>query len=443
MNLFAGHIVVVIVLTLGFLLAIIVTQQRRFPQSTLAWLLAFFLLPYGAIPLFLLLGFRNKQTSGLQISSGGSLDLGEGKQSPLEDVFAACGLPPAVSGNDFTLLDTPQNAHRAIFKIIAGAQHDLWVSFYIISKDEEGRAFLSALTDQARTGVNVCLLLDWFGAFAAPRGALRAFRQAGRKLRYAAIPNLRWHGPGLNLRNHRKMIISDGVAAFAGGMNVGGQYMSSSTNTDVWTDLSFTVSGPAINIFCAAFQADWSSAKIDTDTLSQPVAKQAKTGTARLQLVPSGPGIDGDVLHDSLVHAIHCAHNRIWLASPYYLPSDTLSEALSLACRRGVDVIIITPAKSNQRLADLARGPYLREVQRRGGNILLHPGMLHAKMGVIDDTAWIGSANFDMRSMFLNSELALFVSDADSVRRLTTWFEQEAARCQTMTSTPTLFQKFL
>jgi cardiolipin synthase len=134
---------------------------------------------------------------------------------------------------------------------------------------------------------------------------------------------------------------------------------------------------------------------------------------------------------------------RVWLASPYYLPSDALNEALLLACRRGVDVVILTPARSHQWLTDLARGPYLREVQARGGKVLLHPGMLHAKMGTIDDTAWVGSANFDMRSIFLNSEMALLMSDADSVLRLTPWFDQEAARSQPMAGAPNRGRQFL
>jgi cardiolipin synthase len=179
MMLFEGHIIVVVMLILGFSLAIIVTQQQRSPQSTLAWLLAFVLLPYAAIPLFLLLGFRNTLANGAVIDFGGSACRSNGTASPLEDVFAAAGLPPAMPGHSFTLLDTPHAAHDAIFKIIGDAQRELWISFYIISKDPEGRAFLASLTDKARAGIKVYLLIDWFGAFAAPRGAMRAFKRAG------------------------------------------------------------------------------------------------------------------------------------------------------------------------------------------------------------------------------------------------------------------------
>lgn len=436
-----GHLVIVVVLAVGFLLAVIVTQQRRSPQSSLAWLLAFVLLPYASIPLFLFLGFRKKRALGMRVNFDQPANCTTEAQSPVEEVFAASSLPPALSGHDFTLLDTPKNAHQAIFQTIEKTRRDLWVSFYIVSNDPEGRAFLAALTNKARAGVNVCLLLDWLGAFAAPRSALRDFQNAGGALRYAATPHVRWSGPSLNLRNHRKMIISDGALAFSGGMNVGTQYMSAAPNDHAWVDLSFTLRGPAISTFAAVFRADWLGSGPPDDSLSKDTKAHSAIGTTRAQLVPSGPGIGGDPLHDGLVHAIHCARDRVWLASPYYLPSDGLNDAILSACKRGVDVIVMTPATSNQRLTDWARGPYLHEVYRQGGKIILHPWMLHAKMGLIDETSWVGSANFDMRSMLLNYELALFVSDTDTVNILAAWFEKEATRCQIMQGPPTRFQQ--
>jgi cardiolipin synthase len=107
------------------------------------------------------------------------------------------------------------------------------------------------------------------------------------------------------------MIISDGASVFAGGMNVGGQYMTLLVSPDAWTDVSFTVLGPAIHTFATVFEADWANANIRGAPLPAHSMAQAATGTARAQLVPSGPGIDEDALHDALVHAIHCAHTGL------------------------------------------------------------------------------------------------------------------------------------
>ncbi len=149
-----------------------------------------------------------------------------------------------------------------------------------------------------------------------------------------------------------------------------------------------------------------------------------------MQLVPCGPDTMFDLLHDALVNAIHSAKHRIWIATPYFLPTELLSNALVIAARRGLDVRILLPWRSNQRLADFARGAYLREIQEAGSKILFfHAGMMHAKASVIDDMAYVGSANFDVRSMLLNFEVALFVYDAATVEEVKSWFNTQEQKC--------------
>ena len=129
-------------------------------------------------------------------------------------------------------------------------------------------------------------------------------------------------------------------------------------------------------------------------------------------MVPSGPDVAGDPLYESLLALIFAARDRIWIVTPYFVPDDMLARALTLAARRGVDVRLIVPLRSNHITADLARAGYIRDLHDDGGRVLLYtPVMLHAKAIVFDDSlAVIGSANMDMRSLFLNYEVALFVS---------------------------------
>ena len=149
-----------------------------------------------------------------------------------------------------------------------------------------------------------------------------------------------------------------------------------------------------------------------------------------MQLVPSGPDTRDDALHDSLVQAIHAASGRIWLVTPYFLPTEQLGQALATAARRGLDVRILLPQKSNQKIADFARGAYLRELADCGCKILRYmPGMLHAKAGIIDDFGWVGSANFDVRSMLLNFEMVLFLYDPASVAELARWLKALEQDC--------------
>ncbi len=135
---------------------------------------------------------------------------------------------------------------------------------------------------------------------------------------------------------------------------------------------------------------------------------------------------------------IFSAQSRIWIVTPYYVPDEMLSRALALAARRGVDVRVIVPARSNHITADLARASYLRDLHTAGGHILLYqPVMLHAKAVLFDDRlAVIGSANMDMRSLFLNFEVALFVHSAKQVDHVATWAEGLMAESKPELPTP-------
>ncbi len=141
-----------------------------------------------------------------------------------------------------------------------------------------------------------------------------------------------------------------------------------------------------------------------------------------MQVIPSGPDVASDALFDLLVSLIYEARERLWVVTPYFVPDDALSRGLGLAARRGVDARIIVPDPSNHRLADLARGPYLRDLQTEGCRILRHKaGMVHAKTVVADNVAVVGSANLDPRSLFLNSELALILYDEADVESVVDW----------------------
>jgi cardiolipin synthase A/B len=272
-------------------------------------------------------------------------------------------------------------------------------------------------------------MMDRLGTGRGPARALRELRAAGGDVRFYS-PLMQLPGSGhMNLRNHRKMLIADGVRVFSGGMNIGKHYLNPAPSKGDWTDLSFTLEGVAVRSFSDVFRSDWevvSGEKLDP---ALPVPS-ATAGNATVQLVPSGPDIEQDPLHDGLIRALHMAESRIWIVTPYFVPTEQLGLALTIAARRGVDVRILVPIKSNQRLADFARGGYLREMHEAGAQILYYTGdMIHAKGGVIDDLAFAGSANFDVRSMLLNFEMVLFAYDAATVADMSDWFHALSAHC--------------
>lgn len=410
------------------LVAVLLLQQRRTPQSTLAWLMAVVLLPHVAVPLFLVLGFR-KRGFGFKPIQYTTVAEDRAVASPLDRLFRQFDLPGATEGNRITLLADGVECWNEMTELVRSAEREIDVIFYLVADDDVGRSFVELLAERARAGIRVRMMVDWLGGFRGPNRALRDLRAAGGQIRYFS-PLLHLPERGhVNLRNHRKMIMVDRGAVFAGGRNMGRHYMGPTEFSDRWVDLSYLLRGPAVLSFVDVFRSDWNMGRKNGDSPGEETPT-APVGQSVAQLVPSGPDCRFDPLHDALVNAIHSAQRRVWVATPYFIPTEHLEHALATAARRGLDVRIMLPRRSNQRSADLARGIYIRTLQSAGARILLlEDGMMHAKTGLIDSAGWVGSANFDVRSMLLNFESTLVVYDPPTVARLSEWFEAVQSRC--------------
>ncbi|MGJ8589495.1 MAG: phospholipase D-like domain-containing protein [Yoonia sp.] len=430
MNWLMAHLEIVVITLFALIAALVILQQRRTPQSTAAWLLFIILVPYLAIPLFLALGFRKRGNRFKPIVFENlTSQHSPGYPARMAAISEAYQFPEATMGNKLRLLETGEAAFTTLLDVCRSATATLDVLFYIVANDPVGKAFLSELTTKAKSGVRVRLIMDRLGNMNPPRTSLAALKAAGGEVRYFS-PLLQMPDSGhLNLRNHRKMLIADGARIFAGGMNVGTEYMGPHQSMTRWTDLAYHLEGPAAQSFCDIFLSDWVTAGGTIEPMECTVDHKS-AGTSVVQLVPSGPDAIEDPLHDALVHAIHAATERVWIVTPYFLPTDFLGNALRIAAKRSLDVRILVPRKSNQYLADFARGAYLREMQDAGAIIqFFESGMIHAKVGIIDEMAYVGSANFDIRSMLLNFETALFAYDADSVRAIADWYKRQESHC--------------
>ncbi|TYB81239.1 phospholipase D-like domain-containing protein [Maritimibacter fusiformis] len=404
-----------------------VLQQRRSPQSALAWILFILTVPYLGVPLFFTLGVRKWAAgySPMHYQPAGNVPV----LHPLDDKLRRLGVPPATDENRMIFEFIPSEAHDALCALIEGAEERIDVILYRLETDAEARHFLAQLATAARRGVRVRLILDGIGTWRRPRKALNVLKKAGAEVHIFAPLIQRLATVRMNLRNHRKMLIADGRVVWAGGRNVGNVYQGPPGKFQRWQDVSFTLRGPVVQRFCEVYEADWEKVTHSRERWPQAVPPE-EDGTALVQLVGSGPDHEHDALHDALVHAVHLAENRIWIATPYFLPTDDLNHALALAARLGRDVRILVPVKSNQPLADFARGAYLRELHEAGCRILRYQdGMMHGKAMLIDDIAWTGSANVDVRSMFLNFEIALMVYDPEHVAALARWFAGLEADC--------------
>ena len=422
----------------GFLLALVflayLLRQRRSPTSTLAWLMAILLIPYVGVPLYLLLGGRKlRRMAGRKSPIYHSAGVDADDATALARLLNWYGLPGARAGNKVELVSSGVEAFDRILKMIDQARSSIDITTYILGLDPGGQELVDRLASRAAAGVRVRLLIDGVGSWRVRRSDVKRLTEAGGETAFF-MPMLRLPFRGRpNLRNHRKLIVIDGSLALAGGMNLAWPYIGRSPE-GLWQDVSLVVEGPAVTDLAAIFTSDWAFATKSQPTPPPPSVVTPDTSPSSprgvVQVVASGPDVAGDPLYEAILLLIFSARRRIWIVTPYYVPDEMLSKALVLAARRGVDTRLIVPARSNHLTADLARASYLRDLHNAGGKVLLYtPEMLHAKAVVLDDSlAMIGSANMDMRSLFLNYELALFVSSAREIDAIAEWTEELAKR---------------
>jgi cardiolipin synthase len=432
---------------IGFLLALVLMagllRQRRSPSSTIAWLLAILLLPNIGVPLYIIFGGRKvRRLARLKepIYRARGAPASAEPDGAVERLLASYGVPAPSAENCFELLPSGIDSYQRIVGLIESARSSIHIATYILGTDQGSRELVECLTRKAREGVSVRVLIDSLGSWRLSRRFLASLVAAGGEVA-SFMPVLNLFRGRANLRNHRKLVVIDSRSALTGGINLAWPYIGPPGSTGLWADLSVVVEGPAVVELDTLFASDWRFATgrdpaVSLATAPGPCATGFESTT--IQVVASGPDVSGDPLYESLLALIFAAQSRIWIVTPYYVPDEMLARALGLAARRGVDVRLILPARSNHITADLARASYLRDLHTAGGRILLYqPTMLHAKAVLFDDhLAVIGSANMDMRSLFLNFEVALFVQSPKKVDLVATWAEQLMADSRPDMPTP-------
>lgn len=428
-ELHAAALLHVAAVALGLLLYVALThsgRQRRAPSAAIGWVVSLVAFPYLALPVYLLLGTR-KLAHKREVAAIAAPVREDGPW--LQALGHGLGLPPARHCHRIALHADGEAALQALLALLERATSRIDIEIFILRDDDVGKQVAAALQRATARGVRVRALLDGVGTLAGHRASATLLRDAGAELRWFAPLRLRLHpqfGRG-NLRNHRKLVLVDGTAMWTGGRNLAEEYFLDGATSMAWRDLSVVVEGGIVADAVVVFERDWAATFLGIAPTSTPAAAVPDTG-ARAQLLPSGPDRRDDTAYALFLTAIHRADARVLLATPYFVPDVQLQTALLLACRRGVDVQLLLPARSNHRMADIARERSLRELATAGARIHLLPGMLHAKAIISDDAlASCGSINFDGRSLFLNYELNLLFHDAEQINALVDWFQTQRA----------------
>ena len=429
----------------GFMLAVFaiarLMSEKRPPSNTVAWLLVIVLIPYVGVPLYLLLGgrkLRRLMKRKTRLRPGGA----ERPQtvSPLTHAATALtitrsGANPPVTGNSVRLLTDGRQAFTEFMDHIRAARHSIHIMTFILGRDDTGRALIELLAQRAREGVKVRLLLDAVGCLFSSGGFCDPLRKAGGEVvRFLPVLPLSSRGTA-NLRNHRKIAVFDHTTAIVGGHNLADDYMGPRPSKKRFADFGAILSGPAAAELNEVFVADWNFATRKSGRSLHPEGWQAmeqSLGSGILQVVASGPDLDGDPLYEGILAMIQDADDSIWIVTPYFIPDEVLLRSLIIKARAGKDVTLVLPAKSNHPITDFARRHYLRQLQRAGGRVLLYtPGMLHSKAIIIDGkVGLLGSANFDLRSLFVNFEIGVVLYSRTDVEAMRMWVSSRFSRCK-------------
>jgi cardiolipin synthase len=423
----------------GFLLAVFLIarlmSEKRQPGNTLAWLLGIVLVPYLGVPLYLLLGGRKlrrmvaRKSPLAPVPSRETAVVSAGATGAAARALLLNGACPPVGGNSVRFLTGGEQAFAELEQQIRGAQHTIHLMTFILGRDDTGRRIVDLLAQRARDGVKVRLLLDAVGCLMSSRGFVGPLRRAGGEVqRFMPVLPLQWRGSA-NLRNHRKIAVFDHRSAIMGGHNLAREYMGPVAATERWRDFGMVVEGPAVELLNEVFLADWcyaSGQSSDALHLAGGAPELDARGSGELQIVASGPDVPGDPLYEGIISFIQEAKQRIWIITPYFIPDEVIFRSLLVKARTGHEVKLVVPARSNHPVADYARRYYVRELQKAGVEVLLYqPGMMHSKGMIVDGhVGLLGSANFDMRSLFVNFEIGVFVYSEPEVRAMRAWAEE-------------------
>lgn len=406
-----------------------VVPTRRSPEAAKGWLLLIFFLPWVGLVAYLLIGRPRLPQWRLQRlrqfaqqmqplrARRPALAAEQAAAPPVAVPFAASArlaadlaqLPNA-GGNEVTLLVDYAATLARIVADIDAARHSVHLCYYIFADDPSTTPVLAALDRACRRGLRCRVLIDAFGSRPTLRPVLARLRALGVDAR-PALP-FRWRKPErLDLRNHRKIVVIDGRIGYAGSQNMVSPTFKPGLT---YSELVARIEGPTALQLQAVFAADW-FAETAEFVGEAAFPAPAPAGASPAQILPNGPASATQRAQRMVVNLVYAAQRRVCITTPYFIPSQSLQEALETAAQRGVRVHLIVDHRKDQFLVANAQRSYYESLLAAGVHIHAYrEGFLHTKAVSVDgEVAWIGSCNMDLRSFDLNEEVIALFFDRD------------------------------
>ena len=422
--------------------------ENRSPLKTISWVLVLVLLPVVGFMFFIFFGqnFRKEKIIARNVlknheifTSIATEQIAELKEdeilqdTQLEEKRQLVTLllnnsnSVITSSNSIKILHNGQETFEAIISALENAKSFIHLEYYIFADDKIGRAIINILKRKAKEGVEVRIIVDDVGSWELKKPFYKEMRAAQIDI----YSFLEVHFPKLtskiNYRNHRKIIVVDGTVGFMGGINIADRYVEGHKEYGIWRDTHLRIEGDAINLLQTVFLTDWYFVSHKELSDKKYFPYKIPTGDKIIQIVSSGPDSDWHAIMMGIFQAISSAKKYVYIATPYFMPTEGVLLAMKTAALGGIDVKVILPQKSDAFITLRSTQSYIRELLEAGIKIYFyHKGFIHSKVLIIDDfVSIVGSANMDFRSFEQNFEISAFIYDEQTAKELNKTFDED------------------
>lgn len=337
---------------------------------------------------------------------------------------------PITYNNTIDVLENGTQTFDSIFNALENAKSSIHLEYYIISDDKLGNQIADVLISKALLGVEVRVIYDAVGSWGLSKKYLNRLKCAGVQVEPfmpVAFPLLT---SKINYRNHRKILVIDGLVGFTGGLNIADKYINGTPSLGAWRDTHLRIEGKAVHTLQAVFITDWNFVRKENLKEERYFAKSTSKPNIPIQIASSGPDTDWATIMQSYFAAITKAKQHIYISSPYFLPNAAILTALKVAALSGVKVRIMIPAHSDSKTVFWATRSYVGELLDAGVMIhLYYGGFNHSKILCID-SVWcsVGSANMDIRSFEDNFEISAIIYDNKTTQKLEKSFLEDLSK---------------
>lgn len=445
-------LIISLYLVTALFICFMIIFENRAPVKTLSWVMVVLLVPVAGIIFYLLFGqnyrkqkiFSRKSVLDMeQLSNIAAFQvktLPERLKTASEKVREKEHLIKLMLNNSKSVLTEFNKVDILIdgietfpsmFTAINEAKSFINIEFYRFESDILGMKFCDALIDKAKEGVKVRVIYDDVGSWNLSKKVVKRMRESGVEIFPFMPVRFPWLTNKINYRNHRKILVVDGIKGYVGGLNIADKYLHGHREIGNWRDTHLLIRGEAVTALNYVFMVDWYFVSDILLTDEEAVDKENMvTNRCWVQVASSGPDSDWANIMQVYFSAIATARKYIYLCTPYFSPDETILNALLTASLSGVDVRLILPGKSDSPVSYWNTRSYISEMMDAGIKVYLYnDGFNHSKYLLVDDVfASVGSANVDMRSFDLNFEIAAMIYDEDFAARLLKVFYKDVER---------------